>query len=177
MSYIDDYMVSNYGFFGESISRHIKKNKKEFRKRKEELKKEGIYLLPVQQLHTENTLINKKFDNSLGGLQLCTAFLSPDDQEQIVELSKHIPEPKHLIDQTIALQEFRIGKGLQEEREQGHLLDSTEIAISNLVSMIQTKKNIDEGQEINVNVNNSISNILDELEEEENDKVFDIEIN
>ena len=33
--------------------------------------------------------------------------------------------------------------------------------------MIQAKKNIEEGQELNVNVNSTISSLIDEIDEEE----------
>ena len=78
-----------------------------------------------------------------------------------------MPEPAQLMDQTIAIQEYRVQVGLKNEYEQGKLLDSTEAAIGNLVNMIQAKNNIEEGQEVNLNINNSVSSLLDEIEENE----------
>ena len=74
-----------------------------------------------------------------------------------------------LIDQTIAIQQYRVKVGLQNEYDQGRLLDTTETAISNLINMIQAKNTIEEGQEINLNVNNSITALLDEIEEDNDD--------
>lgn len=170
MSFQDDYIQNNYGIYGDNIVKQFKMNKKEFQALKEENKKKGIYMLPVTKLATPTN--NNRIDG-IGGLQLCVSHLQNDDQQQILELAKNVPDPSILIDQTIALQQFRVGKGVMNEEEQGHLLDSTETAISNLLSMIQTKKVINEGQDINVNVNNSITSILDEIEKNESN-IIDI---
>ena len=57
--------------------------------------------------------------------------------------------------------------------EYGHLQDSTEIAVQNLVSMINSKKVIAEGMNVNVNVENSITAILDEINDENDDIEID----
>ena len=66
------------------------------------------------------------------------------------------------------MQLSRIGRGYQAEQEQGRLLDSTEAAIQNYVNMIQAKKNIEEGQDVNVNVTSTISSLLEEIDNENN---------
>lgn len=55
------------------------------------------------------------------------------------------------------------------------MLDSTEAAIQNYVNMIQAKKNIDDGQELNVNVNSTISSLIDELDEDVDDSSIEFD--
>ena len=45
--------------------------------------------------------------------------------------------------------------------------------MSNYVNMIQVKKNMTDGQDINLNVKNTISSLIDEIENDEN--VIDID--
>ena len=37
------------------------------------------------------------------------------------------------------------------------------------VNMIQAKKNIEDGQDVNINVNNTVTSLLDELDKQEQD--------
>ena len=165
------FFVNNYSFYGEACIKRCGYNKKEAQAIKEKYKKKGIYMLPVRKV-AENKMPSK--DGKKKGTYSCIGFavacLDYDDQNEIIELSKNIPDPKILIDETIALQTSRIARGYRAELEQGRLLDSTEAAISNYLNMIQAKKNIEDGQEVNVNVSNSISSILDEVNAEENNE-------
>ena len=86
-----------------------------------------------------------------------------------------MPSSETLINSALAIQEYRIKLGLKNEYDQGRILDSTETAMSNFVNMIQAKYNIEEDQEISLNVNNSITAILDEIDAE--DKDYNDEIN
>lgn len=160
--------IKNYYIFGEGAAKVYGYTKKEVQAIKEKCKKEGVFLLPDREI-AKNRLptpkANKK--NVFGAVQFAIASLTPPDQEKILEIAKNMPEPGKLMDQTIAIQEYRVQIGLKNEMEQGKLLDSTEAAIGNLVNMIQAKNNIEEGQEVNLNINNSVSNLLDEIEEKE----------
>lgn len=135
--------------------------------------------MPIKEFAETNapTRKNTKYsnDNAFSGIQFAVASLDQCDQDKVVELAKNIPDPNILIDQTIAIQQYRVKVGLQNEYDQGRLLDTTETAISNLINMIQAKNTIEEGQEINLNVNNSITALLDEIEED-NDNNNDITI-
>lgn len=160
--------VKNYHIFGEGGARIYGLKKKEVQAIKEKYKQKGVFLLPDKDL-AKNRMpapnSNKK--NIFGAVQFAIASLNPIDQEKIIAIAKNMPEPAKLMDQTIAIQEYRVQVGLKNEYEQGKLLDSTEAAIGNLVNMIQAKNNIEEGQEVNLNINNSVSNLLDEIEEQE----------
>ena len=160
--------VRNYHIFGEGSARIYGFKKKEAQAIREKYKKKGVFLLPDKELAKNRmpapTTGSK---NVFGAVQFAIASLNPNDQDKIVEIAKNMPEPATLMDQTIAIQEYRVQVGLKNEFEQGKLLDSTEAAIGNLVNMIQAKNNIEEGQEVNLNINNSVSHLLDEIEEHE----------
>ena len=126
--------------------------------------------MPDKKL-AENKIVPKDnhmaTESMFGAVQFAIASLNVADQEKILEIARNIPSPQILMDQTIALQQYRVKVGMQNEFEQGRLLDSTEAAIGNLVNMIQAKNNIEEGQELNINVNNSLTALLDEIDSEE----------
>lgn len=166
----EQFFVKNYSFFGEACGRRCGYSKKEVQAIKDKYKKQGIYMLPVRKT-AENKMPAKKgkkqATDSFSTIGFAVACLDYDDQNKLIELSKNIPDPTVLIDETIALQLSRISRGYQAELEQGRILDSTEAAIQNYVNMIQVKKNIDEGQDINVNVSNTISSLLDEIDKDD----------
>lgn len=169
----EQFFVNNYSFFGESSIKRCGYNKKEARAIKDKYKEKGVYMLPVRKT-AENKMPAKKgkkqTTDSFSTIGFAVACLDYDDQNHIIELSKHIPDCPILIDETIALQLSRIARGYQAEQEQGRLLDSTEAAIQNYVNMIQAKKNIEDGQEVNVNVMSTLSSVIDEIEKEEASK-------
>ena len=135
-------------------------------------------MLPIKKM-AENEMPAqgaKTTEDIYSGVQLAVSGLDLEDQNKIIELSKNIPDPAFLIDQTIALQQYRVKLGLENEFDQGRLLDTTETAISNLSNMIQAKKNIQDGQEINLNVGNTITSLLDEIDKEENNEYDTINI-
>ena len=78
-----------------------------------------------------------------------------------------MPSPEILIDEALALQEFRLGMAMRNEQEQGHTLETTETTMMNYVNMIQAKKNICDGQEVSLNVNSTITSLLDEFDDDE----------
>lgn len=167
----EHFFIQNYSFFGESSAKRCGYNKKEVQAIKNKYKKQGVYMLPVRKT-SENKMPAKKGKkqtaDSFSTIGFAVACLDYDDQNKLIEISKNIPEPSVLIDETIALQLSRIGRGYQAEQEQGRLLDSTEAAIQNYVNMIQAKKNIEEGQDVNVNVTSTISSLLEEIDNENN---------
>ena len=166
----EHFFVQNYSFFGESSARRCGYNKKEVKAIKDKYKQKGVYMLPVRKIAKEKMPAKtgkKQPADSFSSIGFAVACLDYDDQNKIIELSKNIPEPSVLIDETIALQLSRIGRGYQAEQEQGRLLDSTEAAIQNYVNMIQAKKTIEDGQELNVNVSSTISSLIDEIDKEE----------
>lgn len=157
--------IRNYHIFGEGAAKIYGFKKDEVQAIKKKYKEKGVFLLPDKKL-AENKMPTKTGRPTMfGAVQFAIASLNPIDQEKIVEIAKNMPEPGVLMDQTIAIQEYRVQVGLKNEYEQGKLLDSTEAAIGNLVNMIQAKNNIEEGQEVNLNINNSVSHLLDEIEE------------
>ena len=163
-----DFYKNNYILFGEYTAHRIGLTKKEERTIRKEMRAEGQYMLPIRKM-TENKMPKKKSEGNeiISSVQLAVSSLDLEDQTAIIELAKNMPEPSELIDESLAIQYHRVRMGLQSEAEQGRLLDTTETAIGNLVNMIQAKKNISEGQEINLNVNSTITSLLDELEDED----------
>lgn len=173
MKKLDPSFAYNYGcIYGNSLNKKFDMTKKNYKKAKEQQKEKGIYMLPVRQLNTD---VETSKDTDLKPLQTAISFLRQDEQERILELAKNMPDPLALIDEALAIQHYRVAMGLQDEREYGHLQDSTEIAVQNLVSMINSKKVIAEGMNVNLNVENSITAILDEINESEEMDVFDID--
>lgn len=164
MQHDETFYVNNYAFYGESAKRRYNLTQKEVNNIKDKNKEKGIYMLPIRKLAKDNLPQENKKD-SFGAVSFVVSCLDFEDQEQIVELAKNIPSPEVLIDQSIALQQYRIKIGLENENEQGRLLDTTESAMANYVNMIQAKKNMNDGQDINLNVHNSISSLIEEIEE------------
>lgn len=166
------FFIRNYPFFGAACGRRCSYSKKEARKIKKKYREQGIYMLPIRKsVEDRMPTIAGKDDDSFSTIGFAVAHLNYEDQNAIIELSKNIPDPSVLIDETIALQLSRISRGYRAELEQGRLLDSTETAIQNYVSMIQAKKNIEDGQELNVNVKSTISSLIDELDREEENEI------
>lgn len=160
----EEFFVENYSIFGASITKVCGYTIKEMKALKEKYKKKGVYLLPNKKFAEKAMPLENKIDRGINfsALQFTVASLNPLDQEKVIQTAKHMPEPKILMDQAIAIQQYRVQVGLRNEQEQGRLLDNTEAAIGNLVTMIQAKNTIEEGQEVNINVNNSISSLVDE---------------
>ena len=174
----EHFFIQNYSFFGESSAKRCGYNKKEVQAIKNKYKQKGIYMLPVRKM-AEDKMPAKKGKkqtvDSFSTIGFAVACLDYDSQNQIIELAKNIPDPKILIDETIALQLSRIGRGYQAEQEQGRLLDTTEAAIQNYVNMIQAKKAITEGQDVNVNVTSTISSLLDEIDKDDKNNSGDLD--
>lgn len=164
----EHYFIKNYSFFGQSSARRYKYKPQDITAIKKKQKEKGNYMLPVRKVTKDKMPVKngRKMQNHFSTIGFAVACLDYDDQNKLIELSKNVPDPNILIDEAIALQVSRIGRGYQAEQEQGRLLDSTEAAIQNYVNMIQAKKNIDDGQDINVNVTNTISSLLDEIDKD-----------
>lgn len=166
----EEFFVNNYAVFGAGTQRLCGYSTKKANAIREKYKEKGVYLLPNKKLAENNMPLKKgaqRRENLLSPIQLAVASLDPLSQEEVIEMAKHMPEPKYLMDQAIAIQQYRVKMGLKNEVEQGRLLDNTESAIGNLVNMIQAKNTIEEGQEVNINVNNSISALLDEFDDKD----------
>jgi hypothetical protein len=166
----ESFYVKNYYIYGEGCRKVTGMTKKESQHIKDKYREKGVFLLPDRKIAEESMPLAKgarKRSDAFSAVQFAIASLDPFDQNKIVEIAKNMPDPKLLMDQTIALQQYRVKIGVQNEFEQGRLLDSTEAAIGNLVNMIQAKNNIEEGQELNINVNNSLTALLDEIDSEE----------
>ena len=167
----EEHFVRNYHIFGSDSRVKYGYTKKESSAIREKYKKKGVFLLPDKKLIENKMALQKNntdTDTQFGAIQFAIASLNVSDQEKILEIARNLPNPQILMDQTIALQQYRVKVGMQSEFEQGRLLDSTEAAIGNLVNMIQAKNNIEEGQELNINVNNSLTALLDEIDLEDN---------
>ena len=167
------FFVNNYSTFGEASAKRCGYTKKEVQAIKDKYKKQGIYMLPVRKM-AENKMPAKKgsrnTSNNYSSIAFAIACLDYDDQNQLIEFSKNVPNTSVLIDEAITLQLTRLGKAVRSEQEQGRILDSTSDVIRDYVNMIQAKKNIEDGQDINVNVNNTVSSLLDELDKQEQDE-------
>ena len=169
----EEFYADNYCILGGLSRNRWGYTIKEEKNLKNELKKRGKYMLPIRKV-AENQMPMKNDSKELNAVSYAVSSLDLEDQERIIELSKNIPEPKELIDQTIAIQQYRIKMGLENEYDQGRLLQSTQEAINSIVNMITAKQNISEGQNINVNVNNTITSLLDEIDDDK-DNIIDMD--
>lgn len=133
---------------------------------KKEMNEEEEYLLP-------KTTFNSDLTNPKHGrqrlLEISLQALTEDDRQQIYQIAKNVPEPKDLIDNVITIQHYRLNKGLEREEELGTLTEETETAIQNLVTMITAKKQIEDGSDINLNVQNTFDNLIEKAKKEENE--------
>ena len=172
------YFVNNYSLYGEASAKRCGYTKKEVQAIKEKYKKQGIYMLPVRKM-AENKMPAKKgsrnISDNYSSIAFAIACLDYDDQNALIEFSKNMPEPSVLIDEALTLQTVRVGKALRAEEEQGHTLDTTSDVMRDWVNMIQAKKVIYDGKEVNVNVNNTVTSLLDELDKQENNDVIEID--
>ena len=166
----EQFFVHNYSVFGSATGKRCGYTKKEIEALKTKYKEEGIYMLPIRETAQYPMSDNNK-NHTYNAIGFAIACLDQEDQNKITQLAKNIPEPEILIDEAIALQEFRLGMGMRNEQEQGHLLETTETAMMNLVNMVQAKKTIMDGNELNLNVNNTISSLLDEIDDDDNDTI------
>lgn len=172
------FFVNNYSLYGEASAKRCGYTKKEVQAIKEKYKKQGIYMLPVRKM-AENKMPAKKgsrnISDNYSSIAFAIACLDYDDQNALIEFSKNMPEPSVLIDEALTLQTVRVGKALRAEEEQGHTLDTTSDVMRDWVNMIQAKKVIYDGKEVNVNVNNTVTSLLDELDKQENNDVIEID--
>lgn len=171
----EQFFVHNYSVFGSATGKRCGYTKKEIEALKTKYKEEGIYMLPIRETAQYPMSDNNK-NHTYNAIGFAIACLDQEDQNKITQLAKNIPEPETLIDEAIALQEFRLGMGMRNEQEQGHLLETTETAMMNLVNMVQAKKTIMDGNELNLNVNNTISSLLDEIDDDDNDDTINIDM-
>lgn len=172
------FFVNNYSLYGEASAKRCGYTKKEVQAIKEKYKKQGIYMLPVRKM-AENKMPAKKgsrnTSDNYSSIAFAIACLDYDDQNALIEFSKNMPEPSVLIDEALTLQTVRVGKALRAEEEQGHTLDTTSDVMRDWVNMIQAKKVIYDGKEVNVNVNNTVTSLLDELDKQEDNDVIEID--
>lgn len=172
------FFVNNYSLYGEASAKRCGYTKKEVQAIKEKYKKQGIYMLPVRKM-AENKMPAKKgsrnTSDNYSSIAFAIACSDYDDQNTLIEFSKNMPEPSILIDEALTLQTVRVGKALKAEEEQGHILDTTSDVMRDWVNMIQAKKVIYDGKEVNVNVNNTVTSLLDELDKQENNDVIEID--
>lgn len=172
------FFVQNYSFFGEASAKRCGYTKKEVQAIKNKYKKKGIYMLPVRKM-AENKMPAKKgsrnTSNNYSSIAFAIACLDYDDQNALIEFSKNVPNTSILIDEALTLQLGRLGKALRAEEEQGRILDSTSDVMRDYVNIIQAKKTIEDGQDINVHMNGTVSSLLDELDKVEEESTIDID--
>ncbi len=172
------FFVNNYPIYGEATAKRCGYTKKEVQAIKNKYKKQGVYMLPVRKM-AENKMPAKKgsrnTSNNYSSITFAIACLSYDDQNELIEFSKNVPEPSVLIDEALTLQAIRLGKALRAEEEQGRTLDTTSDVMRDYVNIIQAKQNIDDGQNVNINMKDSVSSWLDELEKQNNIQADTIE--
>jgi TPP-dependent pyruvate/acetoin dehydrogenase alpha subunit len=132
---------------------------------KKDMNEKEEYLLP-------KTTFNSDLTNPKEGrqrlLEVSLRALTEDDRQEIYQIAKNVPEPKDLIDNIITIQHYRLSRGLEREEELGTLTEETETAIQNLVTMISAKKQIEDGSDINLNVQNTFDNLIEKAKKEEN---------
>lgn len=170
--------VQNYPLFGSGSKYRYKYTRKERDELKKKYKKEGVYLLPNKKFaETNMPAKTKRNEDSFSALQYSIAALHPLDQEKIIEMAKQMPNANVLQDFIIAVQMKRLDLALKNEEDLGKTLDTTEGVVSNLQGMIVSKFNMDEGKEVNVNITNSITELLEDVQKKKKneDVIIDIE--
>ena len=170
--------VQNYPVFASGSKYRYKYTKKERDELKAKYKKQGVYLLPNKKIaETNMPAKTQKSEDSFSALQYSIAALHPLDQEKIIEMAKRMPNANVLQDFIIAIQMKRLDLALKNEEDLGKTLDTTEGVVSNLQGMIVSKHSMDEGQEVNVNINNSITDLLKDVQnkKKEEEIIIDIE--
>ena len=157
--------VHNYPIFGSSSVKRYHYTKKERKDIKEKYKTKGVYLLPNKRLaETKMPAKTRWNEDSFSALQFSIASLHPADQERIVEMVKQMPDTDFLQDFIIAVQFDRLNLALKNEKELGKILEGTEGVVSNLFNMITSKRTTEEGQEVNINVHNSITDLMQDVQ-------------
>lgn len=161
--------VQNYPIFGSGTAKRYRYTRKQRKELKEKYKKEGVYLLPNKKI-AETSMPAKTRNNadSFSALQFSIASLDPSDQEHILEMVKQMPDANFLQNYIIAVQCNRLNLALKNEDDLGKILDSTEGVIANLQGMITAKHTMEEGQDLNVNINNSITDLMKDVQNKEN---------
>lgn len=170
--------VQNYPIFGSGSRHRYKYTKKERDEIKAKYRKKGVYLLPNKKLADANMPAKTRRDeDAFRALQYSIAALNPVDQENVIEMVKQMPDASFLQDFIIAIQLDRLNLALQNEKDLGKTLDTTESVVANLQGMITAKHTMTEGQEVNVNVTNSITDLLKDVQNKNDDKevIIDIE--
>jgi ribosome recycling factor len=124
-------------------------------------------LLPKTTFASDIT--NPKGNGNTRLLELSIQALTEEDRQEIFQIAKNVPEPQDLIDNIITIQHYRLKKGLQREEELGTLTEETELAIQNLVTMINAKKQIEDGSDINLNLKSNFTNLVDEATKTDNE--------
>ena len=162
----EDFFVNNYSVFGSATSKRCGYTRKEVEALKNKYKEQGVYMLPIRET-AQYPMDKGNQEGKYSSISFAIACLDQDDQHKITELAKNMPSPEILIDEALALQEFRLGMAMRNEQEQGHTLETTETTMMNYVNMIQAKKNICDGQEVSLNVNSTITSLLDEFDDDE----------
>lgn len=171
----EDFFVNNYPVFGSGISNRCGYTKKEIKSLKDKYKEKGEYMLPIREIN-QYPMQEGNQEGKYSSIGFAIACLDQEDQQMITELAKHMPDPEVLIDEALALQSFRLALAMKNEQERGYTLETTESTMMNYVNIIQAKKNICDGQEVNFNVNNTITSLLDEFDDDDIDEVIEIDI-
>lgn len=164
------FFVNNYFLYGEASAKRCGYTKKEVQAIKTKYKKQGVYMLPIRKMAEKKMPAKKGSRNTsdnYSSIAFAIACLDYDDQNKLIEFSRNMPNPSVLIDDALTLQLMRLGKALRAESEQGRTLDTTSDVMRDYVNIIQAKKVIDDGQDLNINVNNTVTSLLDELDRQE----------
>lgn len=169
--------VQNYPVFGSGSHKRYHYTKKEANKLKEKYKQQGVYLLPNKKIAESKMPVKTRHnEDCFSALQFSIASLHPIDQDNIIEMVKQMPDAPFLQDFIIAVQLDRLNMALSNEKELGKILDTTEGVVSNLQGMITSKHTMNEGQEVNINVNNSITDLLKDVQAKNDKEDIIIEI-
>ena len=170
--------VQNYPIFGSGSRYRYRYTRKERDKIKAKYKKQGVYLLPNKKLAEARMPAKTRNDEDcFNAIQYSIAALNPVDQESIIEMVKQMPDANFLQDFIIAVQMNRLDLALKNEQDLGKILDTTEGVVSNLQGMITAKHTMAEGQEVNINVTNSITDLLNDVQKknQEEEVIIDLD--
>ena len=169
--------VQNYPVFGAGSRYRYKYTKKQRDEIKKKYREKGVYLLPNKKLADKNMPAKtKNTEDAFHALQYSIAALNPNDQTSIIEMVKQMPDANFLQDFIIAVQLKRLNLALRNEEDLGKTLETTESVVGNLQGMIVSKHNMNDGQEVNINVTNSITDLLKDVQEKNKEEEVIIDL-
>lgn len=165
-----DIFINNYSFRTTNELVYLMKlDKDEIKKLKKEVEEErGITLTKNSQY------ISKDRNPDKGGITLLTKVLNgmeEKDRREIIEFTRNLPDNVTLMKQLIGIQTVRLNLGVSAElASPGMGLDKqTEEAVGNYFQMVKATEEMENGIQMNHNIEHSFAQLIKEATERNKD--------